>query len=326
MRMKRSVVFIAASLAFAQDAVEQRVDALFAAYNKPTSPGCALAVVKDGRVLYKHGYGMADLSHDVPMTPQTVIHVGSISKQFTAAAIVLLALDGKLSLDDPVRKYVPELPDYGSPITLRHLIHHTSGLRDHMNLLGLDGWRIGSDLYTEEDVLSVIFRQKGTNFKPGEKHLYNNSGYSLLALIVKRVSGQTLREFSSARIFTPLGMKHTHVRDDHAEIVQNLAYGYSPKGAGFQTANPSYDTVGPTGVLTTVEDFALWDQNFYEPRVGGAAFVRQMLQTGTLNNGREIEYAFGLEVSTYRGLPMVSHSGGDPRYRGDANLFHQNNF
>ena len=199
-----------------------QVDKLFEKWDRTVSPGCALAVMKDGRVVYKRGYGMADLDHDVTITPATVFHVASISKQFTAAAILLLEQDGKLSVDDDVRKYIPELPDFGERITLRHLIHHTSGLRDQWDLLGLAGWRYSLDLITDDDVLAVMARQKDLNFKPGERHLYCNTGYTLLAQVVKRVSGQSFRAFTTARIFEPLGMKSTHFRDDHAEIVKGI--------------------------------------------------------------------------------------------------------
>jgi len=179
-------------------------DAIFQKFQKQGSPGCALSVIRDGRIEYKRAYGMADLDHDVPLTTTSVFHVASVSKQFTATAIVLLALDGKLSLDDPVRKYIPELPDFGVPITLRHLIHHTSGLRDQWSLLGLAGWRYSLDLITDNDVLDVMSRQNDLNFPPGDKHLYSNTGYTLLAQVVKRVSGQSFREFTSRRIFEPL--------------------------------------------------------------------------------------------------------------------------
>ena len=266
--------------------------------------------MKDGRIIYKHGYGMADLDHNVTITPSTVFHVASMSKQFTAASIVLLAQEGKLSLDDDVRKYIPELPDFGSLITIGNLIHHTSGLRDQWDLLELAGWRYSLDLITDEDVMSVVARQKELNFKPGEKYVYCNTGYTLLATIVKRVSGMSFREFTTQNIFEPLGMMNTHFRDDHAEIVKNNAYGYEPEKTGtFRLSNTNFDTVGATSLHTTVEDLALWDENFYHPRVGGASFLEQMLQRGKLNNGENQDYAFGLVVGKYKGLATVDHAG-----------------
>ena len=189
--------------------VTKQVDKVFEKWDKPDSPGCALGVYKDGQIVYKRGYGVADLNDDVPITPATVFHVASMSKQFTAASIVLLAQQGKLSLDDDVRKYIPELPDFGERITIRHLVHHTSGLRDQWNLLELAGWRYSLDLITDDDVMSVMTREKDLNFKPGDKHVYCNTGYTLMGLIVKRVSGISLREFTTKNIFEPLGMTHT---------------------------------------------------------------------------------------------------------------------
>ncbi len=303
-----------------------QIDKLFEKWDKTVSPGCALAVMKDGRVVYKRGYGMADLDHDVTITPATVFHVASVSKQFTAAAILLLEQDGKLSVDDDVRKYVPELPDFGERITLRHLIHHTSGLRDQWDLLGLAGWRYSLDLITDDDVLAVMAHQKDLNFKPGERHLYCNTGYTLLAQVVKRVSGRSFRDFTTARIFEPLGMKSTHFRDDHAEIVKGAAYGYVPAGDTFRLSVTNFDTVGATSLLTTVEDLALWDENFYHPRVGGRAFVERMLERGKLNSGETIDYAFGLTIGTYKGLDIVDHAGSDAGYRSDLLRFPAQHF
>ncbi len=222
------------------------VDKLFEPYGSPASPGCAVAVIEDGRIVYKRGYGMADLEHDVPIRPDSVFHIASHSKQFTAAAIVLLFHEGKLSLDDEARKYVPELPDFGTPITIRHLVHHTSGLCDQWALLSLAGWRYSLDLITDQDVLDVMYAQKALNFRPGEEYRYSNTGYTLLSQIVKRVSGKSFREFTTERIFKPLGMNNTHFRDDHAEIVKNIAYGYI-RGKGedeFRLSIPHFDTVG----------------------------------------------------------------------------------
>ena len=302
-------------------ALTELVDRIFGKWDSTVSPGCALAVIKDAQIIYKRGYGMADLDHDVPIRSESVFHVASISKQFTAAAIVLLAQDGKLSLDDEVRKYIPELPDFGVRITIRHLIHHTSGLRDQWSLLGLAGWRYSLDLITDDDVLDLISRQRALNFQPGEKHVYCNTGYTLLAQIVKRVSGQSFREFTTERIFRPLGMRHTHFRDDHAEIVKHQAYGYEEAKGSFRLSVTNFDTVGATSLLTTVEDLALWDGNFYGPRVGGAALVKQLLQPGVLNDGKILDYAFGLALGKYRGLPTVDHGGADAGYRADLLRF-----
>ncbi len=310
-----------------QDGVTARVDRIFQKWNRTDSPGCALSVMRDGHIIYEHGYGMADLDHDVTITPSTVFHVASMSKQFTAASIVLLAQQGKLSLDDDVRKYIPELPNFGTPITIRNLIHHTSGLRDQWALLELAGWRYSLDLITDDDVMSVVTRQKELNFRPGDKYVYSNTGYTLLGLIVKRVSGVSLREFTTENIFEPLAMKSSHFRDDHAEIVKNNAYGYeAEKNGGFRLSITNFDTVGPTSLHTTVEDLALWDENFYHPRVGGPDFTSQMVERGKLNNGEQIEYAFGLVIGKYNGLPTVEHGGADAGYRSAMTRFPEQHF
>jgi CubicO group peptidase (beta-lactamase class C family) len=305
-----------------------RVDQLFAEWDKPTSPGCAVAVMRDGQIIHERGYGMADLDHNVKITPTTVFHVASMSKQFTVAAVLMLAQEGKLALDDPATKYVPELPNFGVPITLRHLVYHTSGLRDQWELLGLAGWRYSLDLITDTDVLKVLSRQKTLNFPPGSKHLYSNTGYTLLAQVVKRVSGQSFRSFTGTRIFSPLGMARSHFRDDHAEIVKDTAYGYAPRGGdvGFGLSIPNFDTVGATSLLTTVEDLARWDENFYAARVGGEALVKQLQERGSLNDGTQLSYAGGLEIGKYRGLDIVDHSGRDAGYRADLIRFPDRHF
>ena len=310
----------------APDMVKQ-VDKVFAKWARADSPGCALGIYQGGQVVYKRGYGMEDLNEDVRITPGTVFHVASMSKQFTAASIVLLAQQGKLSLDDDVRKYIPELPDFGSKITIRNLVHHTSGLRDQWALLQLAGWRYSKDLITDEDVMSMMTRQKELNFKPGERHVYSNTGYTLMGLIVKRVSGMTLREFTTNNIFLPLGMTHTHFRDDHAEILKHNAVGYEQElGKPFEISITNFDTVGATSLQTTVEDLQLWDENFYHPKLGGDAFVQQMLERGKLNNGEQLDYAFGLVLGKYKGLPTVDHAGGDAGYRSDMTRFPEQHF
>jgi len=308
--------------------VKAQVDKVFEEWDKSDSPGCALGVYRDGQIIYKHGYGIANLSDDVPITPATVFHVASMSKQFTAASIALLAQQGKLSLDDDVRKYIPDLPDFGERITIRHPVHHTSGLRDQWSLLGLAGWRYSLDLITDDDVMSVMTRQKDLNFKPGEKHVYCNTGYTLMGLIVKRVSGMSLREFTTKNIFEPLGMTHTHFRDDHAEIVKHnaLGYGQEDKNKPFRLSVTNFDTVGATSLHTTVEDLQLWDENFYHPRLGGPAFLQQMLERGKLNNGEQLDYAFGLVVGRYKSLSTVDHAGGDAGYRSDMTRFPEQHF
>ncbi|HEX5166195.1 MAG TPA: serine hydrolase domain-containing protein [Thermomicrobiales bacterium] len=293
----------------------QDIDAVFADWDRDDSPGCALAVVREGEIAYARGYGMSNLEHGVPITPGSIFHVASISKQFTDMCIALLASEGALSLDDDIRQYVPEIPDYGETITIRHLIHHTSGLRDMWSLLRMAGWR-ADDLINETDMLWVASRQAAPNFRPGDEYLYSNTGYALLALIIHRVSGKTLRQFAHERIFEPLGMTSTHVHDDHTEIVKGRTQAYEPrKGGGLRISIPVFDVAGTTSLFTTVEDMARWDDNFHQHTVGGAAILEQMQTPGRLNDGGPMTYGFGLNIHSYRGLPLVEHSGADAGYR-----------
>ncbi|MDT7602362.1 MAG: hypothetical protein QOF61_359 [Acidobacteriota bacterium] len=309
------------------DAITGKVDQLFAQWDKPDTPGCALAVVKDGRIIYERGYGMANLELSVPITPASVFNVGSISKQFTAMSVVMLAQQGKLSLDDDVRKYVPEVPDFGTPITLRHLIHHTSGLRDFFEMLQMKGWR-ADDVETEKDVLDMVSRQRTLNHRPGDEYLYTNTGYVLLAVVVKCVTGHSLSEFAEANIFKPLGMTNTHFYEDHTAIIKGLADGYLPNGDGsFLKGMPADDFIGSGGIYTTVEDLARWDQNFYDGKVGGSTVIEQMLTPGVLNDGTKIGYAFGLNVNPpYKGLETVFHNGSRGGYRGILQRFPEQHF
>lgn len=309
------------------EGVAAQVDKVFAQFDKPDSPGCALAVIKDGQIVYKRGYGMADLDHDIPIKPDTVFHVASVSKQFTAMAVLLLAKQGKLSLDDRVQKHITELREFDQPVTIRHLLHHTSGLRDQWNLLIMSGARLGEDVIRDDDILDLVSRMKELNFKPGEQHLYSNTGYTLMAFIVKRVSGQSLREFAEANIFKPLGMARTFFRDDHAVVIKQQAYAYNPGPNGaFKLSVPNYDTVGASSLLTTVEDLARWDQNFYDKQVGGDWAIEQMQIRGALNDGRQISYARGLVIGDYKGLKTVEHSGGDAGYRSHLMRFPDRRF
>lgn len=305
-----------------------QVDKVFAQWDRTDSPGCALGVYRGGKIVYAHGYGMANLNDDVTITPETVFHVASMSKQFTAFSILLLAQQGKLSLDDDVHKYIPELQEFGVPVTLREMMHHTSGLRDQWSLLDLAGWRYSEDLITDDDVMSVVTRQKALNFKPGDEYMYSNTGFTLLAQIVKRVSGMTLREFTDKNIFAPLGMTHTHFRDDHEEVIKHDALGYEQAGGNqrYRMSLTNFDTVGATSLHTTVEDLQLWDENFYEHRVGGQAVIDQMLKREKLNNGKLQDYAGGLVIGSYRGLATVGHSGADAGYRSDITRFPEQHF
>ena len=310
-RIALLAAFLAAPVAASQSAPspERQVDALFAPWNRPGVPGAVVGVIRDGKVLFTKRYGMADIERGVPMTPATEFFIGSMSKQFTAFAIHLLAKDGKLTLDDDVRTWLPDVPDFGKKITIRHLLHHTSGLRDYFGLMSMAGLRPG-DVIDQEMALALIRRQRALNFAPGDGYSYSNTGYLLLALIVQRASGKPLPEFARERIFAPLGMNHTLFQPDYRTLVPGRALSYEPADTGgYQYAAVNVATVGDGGVLTTAGDLALWDRNFYDGRVGGMDVVRQMQATGVLNDGKPIEYASGLFAVTYRGLRLVQHSG-----------------
>ena len=298
------------------DSIRIAVNRAFAPWSNTDGPGCALGVARDGNVVYQNGYGMANLEVDAPITPNTIFHVASVSKQFTAMAIMLLVRDGKLSLDDDIRRHLPELPDYGHKITIRHLLHHTSGLRDQWDLLFLARGRFEENRITESDVLEIVARQKALNFVPGTEYVYSNTGYTLSAIIVKRVSGKSLREFADERIFKPLAMTNTHFHDDYTMVVKGRAAAYVRGADGkWHVSLPNYDTYGATSLFTTVGDLLKWDANVWKPTVGDDATLREMRLSGTLTNGDTTGYGLGIATEVYRGARLVGHSGGDAGYR-----------
>jgi CubicO group peptidase (beta-lactamase class C family) len=290
------------------------VDTLFARWNTAT-PGCAVGVGVKGKPVLERAYGMADLEHDVPNAPDTIFEAGSVSKQFTAAAVLLLAREGKLSIDDPVRKYVPELPDYGVPLTIRHMLTHTSGLRDWGEVAGIAGWPRTTRVHTHAHVLDIVSRQKALNFTPGTGWSYSNTGYNLAAIIVSRVSGQPFADFSRERIFKPLGMTHTSWRDDYTRIVKHRAIAYDVLAGIYRQDMPFENVHGNGGLLTTVGDLLRWNENFVSPKVGDAAFLAEEQTPGQFNDGTVHDYAYGLYVRQYRGVREVSHSGATAGYR-----------
>jgi CubicO group peptidase (beta-lactamase class C family) len=311
-----SIATLAACYRLHAQSASARVDKLFAEWNKADSPGCSVGVSRNGTVLYEHGYGMANLESGGAITPAFVFHVASISKQFTAMSILLLAEHAKLSLDDDVRKYIPEWANHGSRITIRHLLTHTSGLRDAYVLSDLSPPR--NQIVDRMDAIgSILARASGLNFAPGAEFEYNNAGYTLLATIVKRASGQSLRAFTEANIFKPLGMTHTHFHDDPTMIVPNRAVGYHLDADGFHIAlhDDLGHLVGNTGLFTTTRDLLLWEQNFVDARVGGPGPVAAM-QTPAIPTGwsEGSSYGFGLEIGKYRGLRTIGHGGSDPGY------------
>jgi CubicO group peptidase (beta-lactamase class C family) len=289
------------------------VDSVFAPYNRRNVPGCGVGVVQRGTLVYSRGFGEANLFSHARNTPATAFYVASLSKQFTALSVLLLEQDGKLSLNDDIRRWVPEVPSLGH-ITLRQLLEHTSGLRDYYGLLSINGWR-PNELLTEREFLDLISRQRALNFAPGTEFLYSNTGYALLSIVVRRASGESLRDFAAERIFTPLGMRNTQFRDDHTHAIDHEAIGYVPQDAGYAVSIPQLDVVGDGGVFSTVEDLARWDANFESGRVGGSEAVKRLQQTATLPDGRSTGYALGLSVGNFAGSRVVSHSGAYGGYR-----------
>lgn len=300
---------------------EGRVDQIFAPWDRPGSPGAAVAIARNGEVVYEKGYGHAQLEYDVPIQPSTIFHVASVSKQFTAFAVTMLSVQGELSLDDDVRTHIPELPDFGPTIRIRHLIHHTSGLRDQWNLLALAGWRL-DDVITRDQILRLVTRQQELNFEPGAEYLYCNTGYTLLAEIVARTTGQSFPDWTRENLFEPLGMTRTHFHDDHEEIVPGRAYSYAddPDG-GYRKAVLSYANAGATSLFTTAADLTRWMHNLDTGRVGGPEVLELVHTRGVLNDGDTIPYAFGLAHGTFRGLATVGHGGADAGFRSNVVRF-----
>lgn len=297
--------------------VAATLDSLFVPMSHAGTPGCAVGVFQNGAMTYARGFGFANLNHGVPITTTTRFTVGSVSKQFTAASIALLVRAGKLSLDDDVRKHIPEMNPTPTPVKVRHLVHHTSGLRDFWELVGLAGVRY-DDGYTSDDMLALAARQKGLNFPPGSEYRYSNTGYLAMAVIVQRVSGQSLRRFADSAIFKPLGMHQTMFLDDHTEVVADRAMAYSPVAGSadrWKIDVWNNDIVGQGGIVTTLADLQKWDENFYTGALGGRDFLELLHQVEPLTSGAGNNYAFGLSVGSYRGARLVEHTGGTGGYR-----------
>jgi CubicO group peptidase (beta-lactamase class C family) len=328
MRVRLAIVSVVMTLigcAFGQElgaAEQSKIDQLFSEFTKASSPGCALGVYRNGSIAYAKGYGLASLELQVPITPETVFDIGSTSKQFTAFSILLLQQQGKLSVDDELQKFIPKYPTYGEKITLRHLLNHTSGIRDYNGLMDLAGIPT-QNVTDDQDGLDILLRQKALNFNPGEEWDYSNSGFFLLSQVVKRVSGPTLRDFDEEKIFKPLGMTNTVIFNDYAQVVPHRATGYSfdsdKKAFGVEMSN--WEQTGDGSVQTSVTDLQKWDENFYTAKVGGPELIKEMQLVGKLNNGEEHGYAAGLMISTYRGQPIVSHGGAWAGYRAELLRF-----
>lgn len=314
---------------FGQIKESQVIDSLFLDWNKPDTPGCAIGIIKDGKLIYSNGYGIADLEHDIEITSKSVFYIGSVSKQFVTFSILLLEEQGKLNLDDKIQKYLPDFPEYDSNLTIRNFIHHTSGVRDYLTLMYLKG-RDYLDNTDVDEVYKLIIKQKELNFIPGEKYLYSNSCYFMLAMIVEKAAGQSLKDFAHENIFQPLGMKNSLFYDDNTDLIKNRVFSYDKKSneEGFNNLIMRFDLVGSGGVYSSIDDLFLWDQNFYNNKLGkgGQSIIDKMHEEGLLNNGESSGYAFALNNGTYKGLKTVSHGGSLAGYRAQLMRFPDENF
>jgi CubicO group peptidase (beta-lactamase class C family) len=304
-----------------------QIDRIFSAYSKPGSPGCAVGVIQDGNFVFRKAYGLASLELGVPLSPQSVFYMGSVAKQFTAASVVLAAEQGLLSLDDDVRKYIPELPDYGQPVTLRQMLHQISGFRDFFDLIYFSG-RNAADFNDPDEILKLVARQTGLNNIPGDEYIYSNTNYFLLGIVVERATKNTLSEFAARNIFEPLGMTSTRFYDDATVVVPGrvAAYDTGRNGIFFVDWSTRYHVVGGGGLMSTIDDLLLWDRNFYANRLGKGTLVKELETRGVLNTGKPINYALGLFRATYRGLPVVGHDGALFGYRTQILRFPEQKF
>jgi CubicO group peptidase (beta-lactamase class C family) len=300
-----------------------KIDSLFSQWAKTSSPGCAVGVVRNDSLIFSKGYGMANLEYGVPITPETIFHIASVSKQFTAYSILLLERQRKLSLDDDIHKYLNWFPDLKEKISIRNLLIHTSGIRDQWELLATAGTRL-DDVITQDQVIKILSKQQALNFKPGTDWSYSNSGFTLLAEIVKSVSGQTLRQFTDSAIFKPLGMSNTHFRDDYTEILPNRSYGYTALGQGqehYANAMLNYSTVGPAGLFTNVDDMSKWIMNFYGPKIGSQKEIRELTEPVVVNGVKRRNYAMGIVADSLYGQKRYQHGGVDIGYQTFVSVF-----
>jgi len=303
------------------DSVVKKIDSLFIKWSNTYSPGCTVGIVRNDSLIFSKGYGMANLEYDIPNAPATIYHMASVSKQFTAYSIVLLAKQGKLQLDNDIHKYLSWFPDVKEKITVRNLLNHTSGIRDQWQLLAISGTRL-DDVITQDQIVKVLSKQQALNFKPGEKYSYSNSGFTMLAEIVKSVTGQTLRQFTDSAIFKPLGMTSTHFHDDYTEIEKNRSYSYDRKDSmHFTNSILSYSNAGATSLFTNVNDMSKWLINFYDTKVGDQKDISTLTTHGILNSGKELSYAMGVASDKYKGWRQYSHDGGDAGYRTKVAVF-----
>ncbi len=301
------------------DDTVRSIEKIFERY-KPSAPGAQLAISRNGQLIYSKAWGIADMEHNVPLTTVSIAEAGSVSKQFTAAAILLLEQEGKLSLDDDVRKYIPELPDYGYVIKLQHMMHHTSGIRDWGSIAALSGWPRSTKTYSNDDALYILTKQRSLNNKPGDEFIYSNSNYNLFAIIVERVSGMSLAAYTKKKIFEPAGMTHTEWRDDFKKIVPNRAIAYAREGQYF-TNMPNEYVYGNGGLLTTAEDLVKWTNYYSAGKLGSPGLYQKQIAVNPFNNGVMNRYAGGLFISKYNDLDMISHDGATASYRCNLEYF-----
>ncbi len=300
---------------------QKRVDQLMWALDRNDGPGVIVAVAKDGEIIYSHAYGMADLTHSIPLDEQTISNIGSISKQFTALGILLLQKQGLLSIDDPVSKYIPGLPAFADSVRIRNLLTHTSGFREVFNTYPLAGW-VGEDYIRREDVIDVVRHQPALQNPPGSAFNYCNTGFIMLADIIHRVTGKPFAEWMKQNIFEPLGMRHTQVKTEQGQVIAGSAFGYAPTADGaFRQVRDLGSGGGAGGVYTTVGDLNRWINNFRDPKVGTRELLHQMETPAVLTTGDTLEYGFGIFVSHYRGTPLIEHGGADGGFRAELAFF-----
>jgi CubicO group peptidase (beta-lactamase class C family) len=317
--MRAILIFLTVAVSMKGQSAKSKqteVDHIFSAFNTHT-PGCAVGVSERGAVALRAGYGMADLERGVPVSADTVFESGSVAKQFTAMALLLLAQRGKISLDDPMRKYLPELPEYGAPLTIRQVLSHVSGLREWRLVATFSGMPEGTYVLDNYDLLRIASRQRALNFDPGTTWSYTNTGFNIATILIERAlgDGKTFEEFTRAAIFEPLHMTHTRWRDDFRAVVPSRALAYSFTEGGWIQDTPVENIIGAGGMLSTVGDWLLWNENFTHAKVGGPEIVKMQQTPAVLSNGKTISYAAGLTVGTFDGLREVSHSGSTGGYR-----------
>ena len=301
------------------------IESIFSRY-QPYNPGSQLSIARNGQVIFSKAWGLANLEHNIPLTTNSIIEAGSVSKQFTAAAILLLEQQGKLSMEDDVRKYVPELPDYGTPVKLHHMMHHTSGLKDWGSIVAIAGWPRGTKYYNNDDALEIISRQRNLNNKPGDEFIYSNSNYNLFAIIVRRVSGMSLAAYSQKYIFEPAGMTNTQWRDDPHRIVRGRATAYSKTKTGFQMEMPNEYVYGNGGLLTTTEDLLKWNDFYIGGKLGTSSLLSNQTKIDKFNNGLMNDYGAGLFIQNLMGSKYINHGGATGSYRANLATFPDLNF